>query len=302
MLITLACSSPSPLPRTRGTPASHAPAKPTCSLREAINAANSNPGKDSIHFTVGTGAVAIRPTSPLPAIVDPVVIDGATQPGFATAPIVELDGSLLPTTPNGTRNGLFLGSGSDASVISGLIINRFPEDGILILSSGNHVIAGNYIGTDSTGGGAAGNALYGMSINSGGNLIGGDSPAERNVISGNGLDGVLINGPAGPNRVSGNYIGVDSTGETAVPNGQRGIVVNQAPNVTIGGLLDGEENVVSGNANVGISVQGSPTTIVGNFIGTDAAGEAAIPNGPAGSRSSAPRTTRSAGALRVPET
>ena len=88
--------------------------------------------------------------------------------------------------------------------------------------------------------------------------------------------------PAGPNRVSGNYIGVDSTGETAVPNGQRGIVVNQAPNVTIGGLLDGEENVVSGNANVGISVQGSPTTIVGNLIGTDAAGEAAIPNGPAG--------------------
>ena len=53
-----------------------------CTLREAINAANANAGTDTIRFVIGSGQKSIVPLSALPTIVDPVVIDGTTQPGF----------------------------------------------------------------------------------------------------------------------------------------------------------------------------------------------------------------------------
>ncbi len=63
-----------------------------------------------------------------------------------------------------------------------------------------------------------GNSLNGVYIGAGAseNTIGGTATAERNVISGNGNDGVLITG-AGTTRdvVEGNYIGTDKTGTTA---------------------------------------------------------------------------------------
>jgi hypothetical protein len=78
------------------------------SLRQAILDANSNPGFDAIHFNIptsdpgynaGTGSFRIQPTSSFPTITSPVVIDGTSQPGFATVnrPVVELNG-LLNTT------------------------------------------------------------------------------------------------------------------------------------------------------------------------------------------------------------
>src|SRR6476661_9463090 len=64
-----------------------------CSLREAIIAANNNPGQDTIAFSIGSGPKTISPTSALPTISESVIIDGTTQPGFAGSPIIELDGS-----------------------------------------------------------------------------------------------------------------------------------------------------------------------------------------------------------------
>ena len=58
-------------------------------------------------------------------------------------------------------------------------------------------------------------------------LIGGFQPSARNLISGNVGDGILIAGiagnPSSDNRIAGNYIGVDITGESAITNNARGV-------------------------------------------------------------------------------
>ena len=62
-----------------------------CSLREAINAANANPGRDTIAFQL-TGSQLIQPTSQLPVLTGPVVINGTTDSDFAGSPVIELAG------------------------------------------------------------------------------------------------------------------------------------------------------------------------------------------------------------------
>src|SRR5262249_21644432 len=44
-------------------------------LRWAINQANGNPGTDTINFQIGNAGATIQPTTALPIITDPVVID-----------------------------------------------------------------------------------------------------------------------------------------------------------------------------------------------------------------------------------
>src|SRR6185369_11039865 len=53
----------------------------TCSLRDAITFANTNPGIDTIMFSIGTGPQTIRPLSPLPPITDTTYVQGFSQPG-----------------------------------------------------------------------------------------------------------------------------------------------------------------------------------------------------------------------------
>ena len=106
-----------------------------CSLREAINAANSNgTTNDNISFDIsGSGPHTIQPTSQLPVISEPVIIDGYTQPeavpatGSAPATLkIELDGSLLVAG----GNGLTINTGN--STVRGLVINRFSSSGIFV--------------------------------------------------------------------------------------------------------------------------------------------------------------------------
>ena len=103
--------------------------------------------------------------------------------------------------------GLTLGAGSGGSTIQGLVINRFSGDGILVQSDGN-TIAGNFIGTNpagTMGGTGFGNANTAFDLvtpfragvyvdNADNNVIGGTTPASRNVISGNILDNIHIVG------------------------------------------------------------------------------------------------------------
>jgi hypothetical protein len=108
-------------------------------------------------------------------------------------------------------------------------------------------------------------------------VIGGTSPEQGNVISGNALHGVLVQ--AGPALIIGNRIGTDVTGLSAVPN-QNGIELEFAkpygaapPPNTIGGSAQGSGNLISGNSNYGIEVIGSTDVLIqGNVIGPDASG------------------------------
>ena len=133
------------------------------SLRQAILDANANGGADIIEFDIsGAGPHTIQPTSALPTITDPVVIDGTTEPDFAGTPMIELDG-----TNAGSAHGLDIAA--DNCTIRGLVINRFDQDGISIQSSDNAVVEGNYVGVDVAGTTALGNGWVGVRLESGAN-------------------------------------------------------------------------------------------------------------------------------------
>ena len=148
----------------------------------------------------------------------------------------------------------------------------------------SNTISGNYIGTDASGTEAIGNAHDGVAIwDSQYNVIGGDTEGERNLISGNGNNGVSISGSgAMSNTISGNYIGTDVNGTTDLGNSGCGVSIHgDARYNVIGGSTAGERNVISGNSDNGVSISGSgamSNTISGNYIGTDASGTEAIGN------------------------
>jgi hypothetical protein len=248
------------------------------SLRQAILNANANSGLDLITFNIaGTGPFSIKPTSVLPTITDPVVIDGTTQPGYAATPLIEIDGSGLGAGSDGL---LITGGGS---TVRGLAINRCPLDAIRLENLGTNIIQGNFLGTDPTGTVAQGNGEGGVMIDgSPGNLIGGTSASERNLISGGNLSGVfLLTSTAIGNVISGNYIGTSITGLAALGNTQNGVEIASASSNLIGGAGPGAGNVISGNGQSGIYfISGSLASnlVQGNYIGVNANGTVALGN------------------------
>ena len=251
-------------------------ADPECTLRAATQQANSianlAAGPDVIIFNIpGTGPHTISPASLLPNINDPVVIDGTTEPDFLGTPIVEIDGTAAGAGSNGLR--LLAGN----STVRGLVINRFNASGIKVESNGN-LIAGNYIGTDIAGTTAMANSHHGVMIfNGSNNTLGGITSADRNLISGNTINGVNIiefGGTATGNLIQGNFIGTDATGTVALGNSFNGFRIFGGNNNTLGGTLAGARNVISGNGSIGVVFVGSADSnlVQGNFIGTDATG------------------------------
>src|SRR5262249_53405536 len=97
-----------------------------------------------------------------------------------------------------------------------------------------------------------------------------------------GADGVLIEGEdlGAANRVQGNLIGTDVTGTRALGNAGSGVVVSFTPDTTVGGTAAGAGNVISGNNENGVRVDGAARAVVqGNFIGTDGTGTRNLANG-----------------------
>jgi len=249
-----------------------------CTLNEAIIAANTAPELSVIHFAIGSGPQTIAVTGELNAVATQMWINGTTQPGYAGTPIIEIDGT------NGEEGSSGLGLLADGNIVEGLVINRFDEDGIRIVSQAN-VIRNNYIGTDIAGTGDLGNGRSGIYVTAPNNVIGGDTAADRNVISGNNNDGVRISGLATAVTVKGNYIGTNAAGTATLGNSLVGVRVEAgADNNYIGGTTSGERNVISGNSN-GVLITGSDSiqnSVSGNYIGTNAAGTAALGNSQTG--------------------
>jgi CSLREA domain-containing protein len=266
-----------------------------CTMREAINAANANPGADTIAFNIpGPPPHSIKPVPPgEPPITDRVTIDGTTEPSFAGTPVVELDGSLAGPGASGLQ---ILNAGSN-SEIRGLVINRFVESGILIGSgppgsgagtgSADNVIAGNYIGTDVSGALALGNR-FGVDMDGARadrNRIGGSSAADRNVISGNRQFGIVIEGRSiGPfptgNLILGNYIGTTVSGNSPLGNLSGGVIIQNSTNNGVGGPSAGERNVIAASI-YGVRLVNQSSTgnrVQGNYIGVGANGTTPMGN------------------------
>ncbi|HEY3350075.1 MAG TPA: hypothetical protein VGM13_09900 [Thermoanaerobaculia bacterium] len=244
---------------------------------------------DTIRFAIGSGVQTIALTSALPGIGKPVVIDGTTQPGFAGAPIIVLDGVGLGGTPVGLN--VFAGG---PCMIRGLVVQRFAGGGIFVDStSGGTTIAGNYVGIDVTGTVARANGASGITLSgAAGCTVGGTTAADRNVVSGNLGAGLSVVSGSANVVVRGNYIGTNAAGTAAVPNGAEGVAVTST-GATIGGTIGvtpsgactGACNVISGNRSAGIGVNSSGAVIVGNRIGTAADGVSPLGNGTGGGAS-----------------
>jgi len=189
-----------------------------------------------------------------------------------TAGVHNGDGVNIPSLP--FNNNLIGGTSPGAgNLISG---NRF--DGIFTDADGT-IIQGNLIGTDISGTSQIGPDISGPSLVSNpigitvtgtNTLIGGLTPATRNVISGNGIGiqirGTSPNSPQG-NIVQGNLIGLNASGAGPLPNVQQGIGLNNAKGNTIGGTQPGAANVIAFNNGPGVQVvQGSGNSIRGNSI------------------------------------
>jgi hypothetical protein len=240
------------------------------SLRQAILDANANPGLDEIHFDIpGAGVHTIQPVSvALPAISDPVVLDGATQPGAScvTWPptlMIVLDGDLASPEP-----GLTLVS--DGSTVRGFVIIRFG-DGVLLDGADGNTLACNFVGTNPAGTDARPNLDDGIELSGGasGNVIGGTEPAARNLISGNTRAGVHLEGDgADDNRVAGNSIGVGADGATLAGSRFGVLITAGADDNVVGGTDPAAGNVIAGNLFAGVAVEQpiSLYTTTGNAV------------------------------------
>jgi CSLREA domain-containing protein len=265
----------------------------TCSLRQAINAANAS-GGGTVKFNLSPvsnppevvpGGNAWRITlssglGGLPALEAGTDVDGTSQgvarPSQANllGPEIIIDGTNVPG-----RSGITIASVGAASEVKGLSIINFNSSGgfaqgvgINVTAGSGHILRGNFVGVEANGSTVGGNGFAGIWVQSlASNVtIGGDvgDTQQVNVVSGNDLDGILLQGNG--NTVQGNYIGTNFRGSVAVPNQGAGIRVYSS-NDNVIGPKDGQEifqNIIAGNRDYGIVIDGGRNTeVAGNYIG-----------------------------------
>jgi titin len=240
------------------------------SLRQAILDVDADPGPNTIVFKIPHhGVHTITPSSPLPAITNPITIDATTQPGFNGMPVIQLDGASTSGA-----DGLTI-DGADCTV-RGLAIYGFTTGIHFQPNAANGLVAGNYIGLDASGAPGPGNG-QGIFVEKAADIvIGGTSPADRNVISGNGRG---IHAVLNPGLVlKGNYIGTDVTGTAPLGNQDGFYFESHGNSAQIGGTEPGAGNLISGNG-VGLDLGGYQDVVQGNLIGTDTTGTLPLANG-----------------------
>ena len=200
-----------------------------------------------------------------------------------------VQGNYLGTDPTGTEarpngmEGIWIAANATDNLIGGSnpgernVISGNELFGLNIGGTGatGNVIKGNLIGVDAGGEKALQN-LYGLALTAGAqrNTIGGTSPDDANVISGNQSGGILIRGPdTNDNLIFGNYIGTDASGQKPLRNGTGIWLLDGAAGNRIGGTEPGEGNVIAQSGIVGVLVEGIATihnTIRGNSIYSNA--------------------------------
>ena len=247
------------------------------SFRQAVKDANSDCSDPSyIIFNIsGAGVHTITlsssfngSASPSESIITPMIIDGTTQPGYAGTPLIEINA-------NNYWPPLYVRNGASGTTIKGLCINRSYNDGIIVEYINNCTIENCYIGTDPTGTIARANNGTGISFWSVSNK---NYIIRNNLISGNTGWGIGIsNGQIDSVTITGNKIGTNAAGTSAIGNGGTGIGIGASSGSTIGGTTAALRNIISGNG-TGVTL-GSGIKFIGNYIGTDINGTSAIPNG-----------------------
>jgi hypothetical protein len=264
-----------------------------CTLRAAIGEANGQAGNGPFTITFSLPAsTTIQTTGGISAGAGKQIqIDGCG----ATAgndPCVGLKSStasaILAFQASSTVSGLAISSSANAS------------EGVFS-TAGAMTVKRSWLGIGLDG--SAGALGTGVRLQGDNGVIGGTTPAERNVFA-NDTTGVLVE--SGDNTVvRGNYFGVNSTGTTVGVSGNgtnvalsRSNAMDPPNNTVIGGTLDataqgtaacdGACNLIARATSRGIDLDGGggltagPTTIAGNYVGTTLDGTANLQNTTAG--------------------
>jgi hypothetical protein len=190
--------------------------------------------------------------------------------------------------------GIGDGTQGGRNVISNNRDGSNEGSGIALFDTELTTIRGNYIGLNPAGTTALPNddGIYGEFALF--TDIGGPNVGARNVISGNAVNGVWLNGSCGCDGqislIRGNYIGLNAAGTAAVKNDGHGVRLVGTTGLIVGGSGHVEGNIISGNGKDGVSVENPfdggfgpeafaiGVEISGNRIGTRPDGLAAIPN------------------------
>jgi hypothetical protein len=229
-------------------------------LRWAINQANLTAAADVISFNLA--ATTISPTTALPTISQPVTIDGTTQPGYAGAPLVTLNGANAPTAGAG-----FFVTGTDV-VIRGLAIGNYSANGgagvIAGIGSLRTTVRDCYLGLSPSG--------SAMPNYDGFRAFGLASQVLYSTVAANQRHGVWLSEDGG--KVYNSTVGLSPTG-TAMGNGSVGVYINGGDYCIV------ENSIVSGNVGTGIHIDLPATNAIvrNNIIGMNAARTALRTNG-----------------------
>ena len=152
------------------------------SLRDALNAANANGDRSVIHFDIpGPGPHVIQLQTDLPSVVAPAVIDATTQPGYAGAPLVVIDGG----GSSAGRRALHVEA--NWSVVRGFEMTNCAFPALYLSGTDYSVVESNHF-VDNWQAGVLliNDARY--------NIVGGNTPEAGNVIARNVEDGIYVVG------------------------------------------------------------------------------------------------------------
>jgi hypothetical protein len=111
--------------------------------------------------------------------------------------------------------------------------------------------------------------------------------SQINALDITGFAGAAIHVETANNLITGNNLGTDLSGTVATPGNLIGVLLDDVPNVTVGGTTAADQNTIGFNITAGVQILGASSSdntidlIEGNLIGTDAAGTADLHNGAA---------------------
>lgn len=232
----------------------------------------------------GTGIYVVTSTNVVIGGTAPADRNVITNSGnavyYSNSPGGKVQGNYVNVDKNGTtylqgQYGIDIESGGGTLIGGAVAGARNVVSGhaaAIQVNGDNHAIKGNFIGTDATGTSKLGDG-YGVIVAGGdAEKIGGTAPGEGNLISGNGLNGIVFSGSPTATIIQGNKIGTDVTGRLPLPNGLCGISAAdyaQNSSATIGGTDPGAGNIIAFNLTNGIGVVGANNlgwSILGNSI------------------------------------